>query len=73
MIAKQRRLLTYNAPDEFEINALLTTPEFKSEEELFKKPIIINVHGVLGNFLARGTPQILPTVLLEKGIKYTFH
>lgn len=68
MIAKQRRLLTYNAPDEFEINALLTTPEFKSEEELFKKPIIINVHGVLGNFLARGTPQILPTVLLEKGI-----
>ncbi len=68
MIAKQRRLLTYNSPDGFEINALLTTPEFKNEGEMYKKPIIINVHGVLGNFLARGTPQILPPMLLERGI-----
>jgi len=68
MIAKQRRLLTYKAPDGFEINALLTTPEFKNEKEMFRKPIIINVHGVLGNFLARGTPQILPPMLLERGI-----
>lgn len=68
MIAKQRRLLTYNSPDGFEINALLTTPEFKNEGEMYKKPVIINVHGVLGNFLARGTPQILPPMLLERGI-----
>lgn len=68
MIAKQRRLLTYNSPDGFEINALLTTPEFQSEQEMCKQPIIINVHGVLGNFLARGTPQILPPMLLERGI-----
>ena len=68
MTTKQRRLLTYDTPDGFEVNALLTTPEFRSEKELFEKPIIVNVHGVMGNFLARGTPKILPPALLEEGI-----
>ena len=65
---KQRRLLTYTTKDGFEVNALLITPEFQNEKELFEKPIVINVHGVLGNFLARGTPQILPPALLKEGI-----
>ena len=68
MKTKQRRLLTYSTLDGFEVNALLITPEFESYEELYDSPIVINVHGVLGNFLARGTPQILPPALLEKGI-----
>ena len=68
MKAKQRRLLTYTTFDGFEVNALLITPEFENKKELFEKPIVINVHGVLGNFLARGTPQILPPALLEKGV-----
>ena len=68
MITKQRRLLTYTTLDGFEDKALLITPEFKNENDLFKTPIVINVHGVLGNFLARGTPQILPPALLKKGI-----
>ncbi|MGI9534728.1 MAG: alpha/beta hydrolase family protein [Thermodesulfobacteriota bacterium] len=68
MITKHRKILTYTTLDGFEVNALLITPEFKNENELFEKPVIINVHGVLGNFLARGTPQILPPALLNEGI-----
>jgi len=67
-ITKQRNLLTFTTLDGFEVNALLTTPKYETESELFENPIIINVHGVLGNFLARGTPQILPPSLLNKGI-----
>ncbi|MEQ9619257.1 MAG: alpha/beta hydrolase [Deltaproteobacteria bacterium] len=33
-----------------------------------KSPIIILVHGVLGHFLARGTPRQLPGALAENGI-----
>ncbi len=67
-ITKQRNLLTFTTRDGFEVNALLTTPKFETDSELFENPIIINVHGVLGNFLARGTPQILPPALLAKGV-----
>ena len=67
-ITKQRKLLTFTTRDGFEVNALLITPNFETESELFENPIIINVHGVLGNFLARGTPQILPPALLAKGV-----
>ncbi len=67
-ITKQRNLLTFTTRDGFEVNALLTTPKFETESQLYDNPIIINVHGVLGNFLARGTPQILPPALLAKGV-----
>lgn len=67
-ITKQRNLLTFTTLDGFEVNALLITRKYETESELFENPIIINVHGVLGNFLARGTPQILPPALLNKGI-----
>ena len=66
-INKQRRLLSYETDDNFLVNALLITPESETEEDLYETPIIINVHGVLGNFLARGTPQILPPALLKYG------
>jgi len=67
-ITKHRTLLTFTTLDGFEVIALLITPKYETEAELFEKPIIINVHGVLGNFLARGTPQILPPALLNKGV-----
>ena len=68
MVNEQKRLLTYKTEDGFEVNSLLITPEFPTEKELYENPIVINVHGVLGNFLARGTPQILPPALKEKRI-----
>lgn len=67
MQTRQRRLLSYYTDDDFRIDALLMSPDFKTIEELFNTPIIINVHGVLGNFLARGTPKILPPAMMEKG------
>ena len=66
-INKQRRLLSYETDDNFLVNALLITPESETEDDLYETPIIINLHGVLGNFLARGTPQILPPELLKYG------
>ena len=68
MVDEQKRLLTYKTEDGFEVNSLLITPEFSCEKELYENPIIINVHGVLGNFLARGTPKILPPSLKARGI-----
>ena len=67
MQTKQRTLLSYKTDDGFRVDALLITPDFGSEDELYSTPIVINVHGVLGNFLARGTPKILPPAMMDKG------
>jgi len=67
MAVQRRQILRYVARDGFEIDALLTTPEAATGEDLRKIPVIINVHGVLGNFLARGTPKIFPSAMLAKG------
>ncbi len=68
MVKEQKTLLTYRTEDGFDVNSLLITPEFSSEEELYNAPIIINLYGVLGHFLTRGTPVTLPPLLREKGI-----
>ncbi|MGH7884856.1 MAG: alpha/beta hydrolase family protein [Thermodesulfobacteriota bacterium] len=68
MVEQQKRLLTYKTDDGFEVNSLLITPEFSSERDLYETPIVIIVHGVLGNFLAKGTPEILPPALRKNGI-----
>ncbi len=67
MAVQRRQILHYTASDGLEINSLLTTPEAATGEDLCAIPVIINVHGVLGNFLARGTPKIFPSLMLEKG------
>jgi len=68
MVSRQRKLQSFYTKDGFLINGLLVTGEFSSEEELFETPIVLVVHGVLGNFLARGTPRVLPDALVEQGI-----
>ncbi len=68
MVNEQKSLLTYKTEDGFEVNSLLVTPEFESEEDLYESPIIINLYGVLGHFLTRGTPARLPPLLKEKNI-----
>lgn len=68
MISRQRKLLSFKAKDGFLINALLVSGEFRREEELYDTPIVLLVHGVLGHFLARGTPRVLPNALVEHGI-----
>ncbi|HVY55974.1 MAG TPA: alpha/beta hydrolase [Thermodesulfobacteriota bacterium] len=68
MIERQRRLISINSKDDFLIHSLLVTDEYEKPEDLFRTPIVIMVHGVLGHFLARGTPRQLPLLLTERGI-----
>lgn len=68
MVSRQRRLLSFPAEDGFLINAVLVSGEFKREEDLYDSPIVLLVHGVLGHFLARGTPRLLPNAFVENGI-----
>ncbi|MEW6145083.1 MAG: alpha/beta hydrolase [Thermodesulfobacteriota bacterium] len=68
MIHRQRKLININSKDDFLIHSLLVTCEYEKPEDLFETPIVIMVHGVLGHFLARGTPRQLPPLLAERGI-----
>ncbi len=68
MIGRQRKLISIESKDDFLIHSLLVTGEYKNKEHLHKSPIIILVHGVLGHFLARGTPRQMPKILTEYGI-----
>jgi pimeloyl-ACP methyl ester carboxylesterase len=68
MVSRQRRLLSFPAEDGFIINALLVSGEFHQEKDLYDAPIVLLVHGVLGHFLARGTPRLLPNAFVENGI-----
>jgi pimeloyl-ACP methyl ester carboxylesterase len=67
MVSRQRRLLSFQTEDGFLINAVLVSDEFKREKDLYETPIVLLVHGVLGHFLARGTPRLLPEALVEQG------
>jgi pimeloyl-ACP methyl ester carboxylesterase len=64
----RKNLITFQAKDGFRLDALLLSRSSDRKEDLSNTPIIINIHGVLGHFLARGTPRLLPQALLEHGI-----
>ncbi len=68
MVLRQRKILSFQAKDGFTVNGMLVAGEFKREKELYDTPIVLLVHGVMGNFLARGTPRLLPNALVENGI-----
>ncbi|MGH7850405.1 MAG: alpha/beta hydrolase [Thermodesulfobacteriota bacterium] len=68
MIQRQRKLININSKDDFLIHSLLVTGEYEKPEDLYETPIVIVVHGVLGHFLARGTPRQLPLLLTGRGI-----
>jgi pimeloyl-ACP methyl ester carboxylesterase len=67
MTDRRRSLISFHARDGFLVHSLLVADQFESEEDLYETPVVIQVHGVLGNFLARGTPRLLPPALLERG------
>lgn len=67
MTNRRPSLTSFHARDGFLVQSLLVTGQFENEEDLYETPIVIQVHGVLGNFLARGTPRLLPPALLERG------
>lgn len=68
MPRRQRKLISIKSTDGFLIHSLLLTGEYENQECLHKSPVILFVHGVLGHFLARGTPRQLPKILTEYGI-----
>ena len=59
--------MRFSAADGFVINAYLVTNDRAPAEVVRDTPILIEVHGLLGHFLARGTPRMLPHALLERG------
>ncbi len=66
-IHPEQRLIRFRATDGFLITSHLITGESGTTDAIREVPILIEVHGLLGNFLARGTPRILPPALLERG------
>jgi pimeloyl-ACP methyl ester carboxylesterase len=66
-IPEKQSLLSLSAQDGFLVNGLLVTREYQKIEEVLGIPILLQIHGLLGHFLARGTPRLLPHALLEQG------
>ena len=68
MNRSHKQLVSFKSKNGFEVYAVLTVSKKRNEKEFFNTPIIIQVHGVLGNFLTRGTPRLLPPALFDVGI-----
>lgn len=66
-IHEKQSLVRFRAQDGFLINSLLVTKEYNRKGEILPVPILLQIHGLLGHFLARGTPRLLPHALLEHG------
>ena len=63
----EQQLLRFRAQDGSLITSYLATRVSAENNRLREVPILIEVHGLLGNFLSRGTPRLLPLALLERG------
>ena len=66
-IHEKQRLVRFRAADGFLISSLLVTTDYDKKADILRIPILLQVHGLLGHFLARGTPRLLPHALLEHG------
>lgn len=66
-IHEKQRLMRFRAADGFLITGLLVTKEYGRKEEILHVPVLLQIHGLLGHFLARGTPRLLPHALLARG------
>ena len=66
-LPKEHSLVRLTTQDGFLVNGLLVTREYRKKEEILGIPILMQIHGLLGHFLARGTPRLLPHALLEQG------
>ena len=65
---EHQSLIRFSAADGFQINALLVTEAEAPIAQIKQTPILLQVHGILGHFLARGTPRQLPHALLSHGM-----
>lgn len=66
-VHEHQYLFRLKAEDDFPISTLLVTRKNYKKDSFPNTPILLQIHGLLGHFLARGTPRLLPHALLEKG------
>jgi len=66
-IHEHQELIRFRTQDNFLIHSLLVTAGFDHHAQALDVPILLQVHGFLGHFLARGTPRLLPHTLAERG------
>jgi alpha-beta hydrolase superfamily lysophospholipase len=66
-IHEYQSLIRFRAEDGFLVVGLLVTKRDSRAQEILDGPILLQVHGLLGHFLARGTPRLLPHALLDRG------
>jgi predicted alpha/beta-fold hydrolase len=67
ILHEKQHLMRFRADDGFLITAFMVTPDYREMEEIREIPILLQIHGSLGHFLARGTPRLLPHALLDRG------
>ena len=65
---EKHNLLRLTAKDGFVVDVLMITSRSEKKEERLRAPVLLQIHGLLGHFLARGTPRLLPHVLAKRGI-----
>ena len=68
LIHPEQHLLRFRASDGFLVTSHLLTRDIEQSKNNLDTPIILHIHGLLGHFLARGTPRLLPHALLEHGV-----
>lgn len=68
LIHPEQHLIRFRAPDGFLVTSHLLTKDFEQSKNSLDTPIVLHIHGLLGHFLARGTPRLLPHALLEQGV-----
>ena len=66
-IHEHQELIRFEAADGFPVTSLLVTKEHKRRKEILDVPVLLEIHGLLGHFLARGTPRLLPPALVQRG------
>ncbi len=66
-ISEKQRLIRLRASDGNLITSLLLASDYVKLDDILGTPILLQIHGLLGHFLARGTPRLLPHALLERG------
>ena len=63
----EQHLIRLRTNDGVVLSSHLITERSSGKEEILESPIVLEIHGLLGHFLARGTPRLLPYALLEQG------
>lgn len=65
---EHQNLLRFKTTDGHEMVGFLVTQEQYTKKDILDCPIILQIHGLLGNFLARGTPRHFPPEIIKHGV-----